>query len=204
MFHKPVKKQNPIDNLVQMLAKMPGLGQRSATRAVYYMLNRQEDILIPFLNQLNDIRNHITHCQKCYNLAFDRLCLICNDSKRDLTSICIIEKPQDIHAIEKAQFYGGTYYVINGLLSAFNGIIPQDLKIDVLLERIKQDSVTEIIFALPATQDGRTTMHYISDRLSGLNLIITMPAQGMPLGSDLDFIDQGTIATAFRSRIHID
>ena len=204
MYHqKSLKKHNPIDNLVQTLAKMPGLGQRSAVRAIYYMLAHKDDSLIPFLNQLNHVATHITDCQKCHNIAFDALCTICTDTKRDITSICLVEKPQDIHAVEKAQFYGGTYYVIGGLLSAFNGVTPQDLKIDGLLSRIEQDSVTEIIFALPATQEGRTTLHYISDRIAKFNLKITMPAQGMPLGSDLDFIDQGTMATAFRSRIDI-
>ncbi len=203
MHYKQTKKHNPIDTLVNSLAKMPGLGQRSAMRAVYYMLAHKDDVLKPFLNQLNDVTSQITECQKCYNIAFDTVCYVCSDIKRDVTSICIVEKPQDIHLIEKAQFYSGTYYVIGGLLSAFNGITPQDLKIESLISRVQDDSVKEIIFALPATQDGRTTLHYISDRLSRFDLKITMPAQGIPLGSDLDFIDQGTMATAFRSRIDI-
>ncbi len=203
MQYKQTKTHNPIDTLVHSLAKMPGLGQRSAMRAVYYMLAHKDDVLKPFLNQLNDVTNQITECQKCYNIAFDTVCYVCSDIKRDVTSICIVEKPQDIHLIEKAQFYSGTYYVIGGLLSAFNGITPHDLKIDSLISRVQDDAVREIIFALPATQDGRTTLHYISDRLSRFDLKITMPAQGIPLGSDLDFIDQGTMATAFRSRIDI-
>ncbi len=203
MVYKSTKAHNPIDVLVQTLAKMPGLGQRSAVRAVYHMMTHKDDILLPFLKQLNHVATYATECQKCYHIAFDNLCTICNDIKRDVSSICIVEKPQDIHAVEKAQFYSGTYHVIGGLLSAFNGITPQDLKIDSLISRITSDAVTEIIFALPATQDGRTTLHYISDRLANFNLKITMPAQGMPLGSDLDFIDQGTMATAFRSRIAI-
>jgi recombination protein RecR len=202
--YKNKKKNDPINNLVQSLAKMPGLGQRSAVRAVYYMLSHKDTCLVPFLNQLTDVANTVTECKNCYNLAFDSLCPICINSKRDLTSLCIVEKPQDIHAIEKAQFYSGTYYVIGGLLSAFNGITPEDLKINGLITRIENDAVTEIIFALPATQDGRTTLHYISDRISKFNIKITMPAQGMPLGSDLDFIDQGTMATAFRARVDID
>jgi recombination protein RecR len=202
--YKNRKNNNPIDNLVQTLAKMPGLGQRSAVRAVYYMLSHKDTCLVPFLNQLSDVANHVSECQKCYNFAFDNLCPICSDPKRDITSICLVEKPQDIHAIEKAQFYSGTYYVIGGLLSVFNGITPQDLKTDTLLSRIETDNVSEIIFALPATQDGRTTLHYISDKIAQFNIKITMPAQGMPLGSDLDFIDQGTMATAFRGRIGID
>lgn len=203
MQYQQTKKHNPIESLIQSLAKMPGLGQRSAMRTVYYMLAHKEDVLKPFLHQLGDLTNQITECQKCHNIAFDTLCTICSDIKRDVTSICIVEKPQDIHLIEKAQFYSGTYYVIGGLLSAFNGITPQDLKIESLISRIPDDGVSEIIFALPATQDGRTTLHYISDRLADFDLKITMPAQGMPLGSDLDFIDQGTMATAFRSRIGI-
>jgi recombination protein RecR len=200
---KNTKKHNPIDALVKTLAKMPGLGQRSAVRAIYYMLAHKDDSLTPFLNQLNHVATHITDCKKCHNIAFDALCTICSDIKRDITSICLVEKPQDVHAVEKAQFYSGTYYVIGGLLSAFNGVTPEDLKIEGLLSRIAQDNVVEIIFALPATQEGRTTLHYISDRIAKFNLKITMPAQGMPLGSDLDFIDQGTMATAFRSRIGI-
>lgn len=194
---------DPIQKLVETLSKMPGLGKRSANRAIYYMLNHKEQMLTPFLHQLSYVSENITQCQNCYNLAFDTLCHICNNIKRDKTSICIIEKAQDIATIEKAQFYNGTYHVIGGLLSAFSGITPDDLKLGSLLQRIENDGVTEIIFALPATQDGRTTLHYISDKIADYNVKITMPAQGMPLGSDLEFIDQGTMATAFRSRIDI-
>ncbi|MFT6071534.1 MAG: recombination protein RecR [Alphaproteobacteria bacterium] len=203
MNFKETKQKNPIDSLIQTLSKMPGLGQRSAMRTIYHMLSRKDDVLTPFLNQINMIASTVKNCQQCHNLAFDTLCIICNDMKRDLNAICIVEKPQDIHAIEKAQFYRGTYHVIGGLLSAFNGITPQDLKIETLIKRMQDQQVSEIIFALPATQDGRTTLHYISDKLADFDIKITMPAQGMPLGSDLDFIDQGTMATAFGARIDI-
>lgn len=195
--------KDPIDSLISHLAKMPGFGKRSAARAIYHMLSHKDDILYPFLNQLTHVAKHITHCRECFNLAFDTKCNICHDHKRDKKSICIVEKAPDISVIEKAQFYKGTYHVIGGLLSAFNGITPQNLKIDALLARIQEYQVNEIIFALPATQDARTTLHYISDKISEFNVKITMPAQGMPLGSDLEFIDQGTMTTAFNARIVI-
>jgi len=198
-----MKKNAPIDTLIHTLSKMPGLGQRSAMRAVYHMLSQKETILMPLVHQFNYLLDHIKICQQCHNVAFDTHCEICCNLKRDQNSICLVEKPQDIHIVEKGHFFKGTYHVIGGLLSAFNGITPQDLKIESLLKRIATQNITEIIFALPATQDGRTTLHYICDKISDYPIKITMPAQGIPLGSDLDFIDQGTMATAFRERVDI-
>ena len=198
--HKKNTYTSPAENLIAILAKLPGLGTRSATRMAYHILMNPEEVLDPILHRLTDLRQIIRHCADCGNLAFAEKCEICEQPERDRQVICVVEKAQNIRAIEKSGAYYGLYHVLGGLLSIFDGVTPDALHVQKLKNRIIEHHIKEVIFALPATQDGRTTLYYITDILADSEVTMTIPAQGMPLGSDLDYLDQGTVMTAFNAR----
>ena len=194
------QSNSSLHGLIAQLSKIPGLGGRSAKRMVYHLLSQQDQSLNHLIEKLSYIRDHAKHCTACHTICFSELCEICTSPHRDNTILCLVEKPQNIDAIEKSGAYRGLYHVTGGVLSAFNGITPDDLHINSLKKRLTDLPIQEIIFALPATQDGRTTLYYITDMLGHIDVKMTLPAQGMPLGSDLEYLDQGTLMTAFHAR----
>jgi len=200
MIPTKTQSQTALHQLIQGLSKIPGLGNRSAKRMVYHLLGQKDQTLNQLIERLTYLRDHARPCNKCHNICFAEECDICISPHRDKTILCIVEKPQNIEAIEKSGAYHGLYHVVGGLLSVFDGVTPDDLFVQSLENRIKNENINEIIFALPATQDGRTTLHFLTDMLNHMAVNMSIPAQGMPLGSDIDYLDQGTMMTAFRGR----
>jgi len=193
-----------IDRLIQYLAKLPGLGPRSARRATLHMLKRRETVLQPLLDAMQAAASNVTSCGICCNLGTSDPCGICADPKRDPSVICVVEDIADLWALERTAAFTGRYHVLGGTLSALDGIGPDELNIPALLARARRPEVTEIILALSFTVDGQTTAHYIVDRLAGLGVIISGIAHGVPLGGELDYLDDATLATALRARRGLD
>lgn len=193
-------QKTPLAQLILQLSKIPGLGSRSAKRMVYHLIEQKEETLIPLLEKLAYVKDYVKTCEQCHHIAFSNLCEICENSRRDKSLLCIVEKPQNIEAIESSMAYHGYYHVLGGVLSVFDGITPDELHIRTLEARLQTGEIKEVIFALPATQDGRTTILYLTDAFEKYNIPMTLLAQGMPLGSDLDYLDQGTLMTAFKGR----
>lgn len=186
--------------LVKMLARLPGLGQKSAKRAILHLLQHKESELYPLLNHMKDTADKMVNCHSCGNLDMSQPCSICSSEKRDKSTICIVENVSDLWAMERTGSYSGVYHVIGGTLSALNGVTPDDLKIKELLDRVAKETVKEVIIALKATVDGQTTAHYLGDKLEPYNVELTRLAHGMPIGGELDYMDDGTITLALKSR----
>lgn len=189
-----------IETLIKMLARLPGFGQKSAKRAILYMLQHKETFMEPLISHLDHTKNNIVECGSCGNLDTRSPCSICSDTSRDETLLCVVENVAELWAMERTQAFKGTYHVLGGTLSAIDGITPQDLTISALLEKCAQHPIKEVIIALKATVDGQTTAHYLADHLNAYDLEVTRLAHGMPIGGELDFMDDGTITTALKSR----
>lgn len=189
-----------IERLIALLAKLPGLGPRSARRAGLALLKRREQLLTPLLQALSDASEKVRACRVCGALDTADPCTICSDAGRDLALLCVVEEVGGLWALERAGAFRGRYHVLGGLLSAIEGVGPQALRIDALLARAAEPGVREVILALPATVDGQTTAHYLAERLAPLPVSVSMLARGVPVGGDLDWLDEGTIATALRAR----
>jgi recombination protein RecR len=189
-----------LDRLIQILARLPGLGPRSARRVALQLLKKRETALLPLAAALEDAARTIRSCRICGNFCEDEICPICADPKRDPSQICVVEGVEDLWALERAGAFKGRYHVLGGTLSALDGVGPDQLAIAGLLARLSDDSVKEVILALGATVDGQTTAHYIADRLSGLPVTITRLGHGMPVGGELDYLDEGTLTAAFKAR----
>ena len=189
-----------IDHLVRMMSKLPGLGLRSARRIVLHLLNNKEKELITLSDEMKQVAELVEFCIHCGNMDTNRECHICKDDKRDQTIICVVENVGDLWAIERSGVYNGKYHVLGGTLSALDNVGPKDLKIDKLVERAKNEIINEIILANSATVDGQTTAHYLVDRLTGCEVIISRLAHGLPIGGELDFLDDGTITQALKAR----
>jgi recombination protein RecR len=189
-----------IERLIGLLAKLPGLGPRSARRAALYLLKRRESVMTPLARVLNDTAEAVGICTTCGNLDANDPCGICTDPRRLGSQICVVEEVADLWALERAAAFRGRYHVIGGVLSALDGIGPEDLNITGLLARAEAAEVTEIILALSATVDGQTTGHYITERLEGADVSITRLAHGVPVGGELDYLDDGTISAALKAR----
>lgn len=190
----------PLENLIKMLGNLPGLGSRSARRIALYMLLKRESVMLPLARALLDAAEKIQTCHDCGNLDMSNPCQICSDAKRETGKICVIAHVSDLWAIERTGAYRGRYFVLGGLLSALDGIGPDDLHIDKLAAQIEGRDCEEVILALSATVDGQSTAHYIADRLHGLGVAVTRLAHGVPVGGELDYLDEGTITTALKSR----
>jgi recombination protein RecR len=188
-----------IDRLIQLLARLPGLGPRSARRAALDLLKKGESAMAPLADALTEAAARITACSACGNLDTADPCHICTDARRNQSTICIVEEVADLWALERAS-YGGHYHVLGGVLSALDGVGPEDLAIAGLIRRAGDPGVTEIILAMNATVDGQTTAHYITDRLSDCNVSITRLAHGVPVGGELDYLDDGTLIQAMKAR----
>lgn len=189
-----------IDNLIKLLAKLPGLGPRSARRMAIQMLRQREAVMRPLATALETAADNIVNCATCNNLDTCDPCTICSDERRDRTAICVVEQIGDLWALERTGAYKGLYHVLGGTLSALDGIGPDDLAIPALIERAAEEQVTEIIIALNATIDGQTTAHYLTDRMDGCGVSVTRLAHGVPIGGELDYLDDGTLMTALKSR----
>jgi recombination protein RecR len=188
-----------IDRLIQYLAKLPGLGPRSARRAALFLLKRRESLLVPLAAALAAAGERIHPCSICGNLDAADPCPICRDTRRDATLLCVVEDVADLWAIERTGAFAGRYHVLGGTLSALDGIGPEDLDIDGLVRRAGE-GVGEIIIALNATVEGQTTAHYLIDRLAPSGVAVSRLAHGVPVGGELDYLDEGTLSAALKAR----
>ena len=189
-----------IERLIQLLGRLPGLGPRSARRVALHLLKKRETLMQPLSAALADAARAIKPCTSCGNLDTVDPCSICGDPKRDAGLICVVEDVADLWAMERGKIFAGRYHVLGGTLSALDGIGPDELNIAGLVQRAKVGSVREVIVATNATVDGQTTAHYLAERLADLDIPITRLAHGVPVGGELDWLDDGTLATAFKAR----
>ena len=189
-----------IDHLVRLISKLPGLGLRSARRIVLHLLNNKEKEMLVLSDEIKDVAERVKFCVICGNMDTSEECYICKDEKRDESTICVVENVGDLWAIERSGVFSGKYHVLGGVLSALDNIGPDDLKIGQLVQRAKSEKIKEVILANSATVDGQTTAHYIADQLSSTDIILSRLAQGLPMGGELDFLDDGTITQALRAR----
>jgi len=189
-----------IDQLIQLLSKLPGLGPRSARRAVLHLIRKRESLMTPLSRALNDVAINTLVCHVCGNLDTHDPCAVCQDGRRDKSTICVVEDVSDLWALDRSGHFKGLYHVLGGTLSALDGRTPEDLNIASLIERATSDGIKEVILATNATVDGQTTAHYIIERLKGVDVAITAIAHGVPVGGELDYLDDGTLAQAMKAR----
>ena len=189
-----------IEALSQALARLPGLGPRSARRAVLYLLKKRESALEPLQRALESVSARLTECSTCGNIDTSNPCGICADPRRDDRTIAVVEEVADLWALERSRLFPGRFHVLGGRLSALDGVRPEDLTIDKLVARVAAGGVDEIVLAMNATLEGQTTAHYIADRLETYPVRITQLAHGLPVGGELDYLDDGTLAQALRAR----
>ena len=189
-----------IDRLIQLLARLPGLGPRSARRAVLHLIKRRQSLMQPLAQALNAAADAILVCGTCGNLDTMEPCGVCMDEARDRTLVCVVEDVADLWALERTRSFKGLYHVIGGRLSALDGVGPEDLNIAGLVARAEAGDLREVILAMNLTVDGQTTAHYIADRLAETGVEVTRLAHGVPVGGELDYLDDGTLETALRSR----
>ncbi|MEE4152533.1 MAG: recombination mediator RecR [Erythrobacter sp.] len=189
-----------IERLSSALARLPGLGPRSARRAVLWLVKNREQALPTLLEALTTVSQTLVECEVCGNVDTTNPCGICADPKRDARSICVVEDVADVWALDRARLFPGRYHVLGGRLSALDGVRPEDLAIDSLLARVEGGQVDEVVLAMNATLEGQTTAHYLAERLEPHALRITQLAHGLPVGGELDYLDEGTLAQALRAR----
>jgi recombination protein RecR len=189
-----------IERLIQLLARLPGLGPRSARRAALALIKRREQLMAPLAAALQTAMDKISVCKVCGNIDSQNPCTVCTDERRDASVLVVVEDVADLWALERAHVVNARYHVLGGTLSPLDGIGPQDLSIDALVIRAHAPAVKEVILALNATVDGQTTAHYITDLLAGAGVTVTRLAHGVPVGGELDYLDEGTLAAAMRSR----
>ena len=189
-----------IERLIQLLARLPGLGPRSARRAALFLIKKREQIMAPLATAMQTALEKIAICRVCGNIDSQNPCTICTDVQRDPTIIIVVADVADLWALERAHAVNARYHVLGGTLSPLDGIGPQDLTIDALITRAHEAAVTEVILALNATVDGQTTAHYITDLLQDANVKVTRLAHGVPVGGELDYLDEGTLSAAIRQR----
>ncbi|MBA4162658.1 MAG: recombination protein RecR [Novosphingobium sp.] len=189
-----------IEALTTALSRLPGLGPRSARRAVLWLIKRRETSLVALLEALDAVREGLVECAICGNVDTRNPCGVCIDPRRDPRSLCVVEDVADLWALDRAKLFAGKYHVLGGRLSALEGVRPEDLAIGKLIERVSQRGVDEVVLAMNATLEGQTTAHYIAERLEAYPVRITQLAHGLPVGGELDYLDEGTLAQALRAR----
>lgn len=189
-----------IETLTQALSRVPGLGPRSARRAVLWLLKRREAALNGLIDALVAVRDGLEICATCGNVDTRQPCGVCTDARRDPRALCVVEDVADLWALDRAKLFTGTYHVLGGRLSALDGIGPDDLNISGLVARVEAGGIDEVVLAMNATLEGQTTSHYIAERLSGFPIRLTQLAHGVPVGGELDYLDDGTLAQALRAR----
>ncbi|MBL42806.1 MAG: recombination protein RecR [Rhodospirillaceae bacterium] len=191
---------NEIDNLEHLFSRLPGLGPRSARRIVLHLLKKKDTLMPSLASSLTVAMKSIVSCSLCGNIDIINPCSICTDIKRDNKVICVVEGVTDLWALQKVSSFRGLFHVLGGVLSALDGIGPADLRIEPLIRRINDNKISEIIIALPVTVDGQTTAHYLKEEISKLNIAVTQLSHGVPVGGELDYLDDGTISAAINSR----
>ena len=189
-----------IETLSQALARLPGLGPRSARRAVLWLVKRRETSLVALLDALAAVREALVECGTCGNVDTSDPCPICTDPRRDARALCVVEDVADLWALDRAKLFTGRYHVLGGRLSALDGVRPEDLTIEQLVARVAAGGIDEVVLAMNATLEGQTTAHYIAERLEAMPVRITQLAHGLPVGGELDYLDEGTLAQALRAR----
>jgi len=189
-----------IEHLIKMLSRLPGLGPRSARRAALHLLKSRENLMLPLSQGMARAAAVIEECPECHNLDTVSPCSVCSAPARDASQLCVVEDISDLWAIEKSGSFRGYYHVLGGTISALDGITPDDLSIPHLIRRVQAGAVKEVIVALNATIDGQTTAHYISDCLRMTGVAVTQLAHGVPIGGQIDYLDDGTLATALKAR----
>lgn len=185
---------------MQLLGRLPGLGPRSARRAALALIKKREGLLLPLADALKTVAEQVKTCPVCGNYDTVEPCTICTDARRDGSVICVVQDVSDLWALERTSAFRGRYQVLGGLLSALEGVGPEDLALGRLTERARAPDVTEVILALPATVDGQTTAHYIADALEDCDVAVSGLAQGVPVGGELDYLDDGTLLAALNAR----
>ncbi len=189
-----------IDDLANALARLPGFGPRSARRAVLYLMKKRETALDPLVSAMERVRQNLSTCDNCGNIDTVNPCNICTDMRRDTRALCVVEEVSDLWALDKSRLFLGRYHVLGGRLSALDGVRPEDLTIARLVERVAEGGIDEVVLAMNATLEGQTTAHYIAERLENYPLRLTQLAHGLPMGGELDYLDEGTLAQALRAR----
>ena len=189
-----------IEKLAGALARLPGLGPRSARRAVLWLIKRRESALPALLEALAEVQEALVECRTCGNVDTADPCAICADPRRDVRALCVVEDVADLWALDRAHLFTGRYHVLGGRLSALEGVRPEDLTIGKLLDRVGAGGIDEVVLAMNATLEGQTTAHYLAERLEAFPLRITQLAHGLPVGGELDYLDEGTLAQALRAR----
>ncbi len=189
-----------IETLATALARLPGLGPRSARRAVLWLVKRRESALMQVLDALTAVKDKLAECEVCGNVDTQNPCMICADPRREQKQICVVEDVSDLWALDRAKLFPGRYHVLGGRLSALEGVRPEDLSIDGLIGRVSEGGIDEVVLAMNATLEGQTTAHYIAEKLEGFPVRITQLAHGLPVGGELDYLDEGTLAQALRAR----
>jgi recombination protein RecR len=189
-----------IDALTQALSRLPGLGPRSARRAVLHLLQRRDTAMVPLLRALEEVNQRMVDCSICGNVDTINPCGVCADPRRDARSLCVVEDVADLWALEKSRLFPGRFHVLGGRLSALDGVRPEDLSIAPLIQRVSDGGIDEVVLAMNATLEGQTTAHYIAERLEAYPVRLTQLAHGVPVGGELDYLDEGTLAQALRAR----
>jgi recombination protein RecR len=191
---------NELDRLAHLLGKLPGLGPRSSGRVALHLLKQKESLMLPLASALADAARNVSPCEICGNLDSNNPCRICTEQGRDKSTCCVVKEVGDLWALERSGVYNGQYHVMGGLLSALDGIGPQELRCEDLVKRASDNTMKEIILAMDATVDGQTTAHYLVELLSESNVSVTWLARGVPVGGELGYLDDGTIAQALKAR----
>lgn len=189
-----------IETLTDALARLPGLGPRSARRAVLHLIKRRESTLAPLLAALAAVERDLVTCEICGNVDTANPCAVCSDPRRDARSLCVVEEVADLWALDRSRLFPGRFHVLGGRLSALEGVRPEDLAIDSLVARIAAGGIDEVVLAMNATLEGQTTAHYVAERIEKFPIRITQLAHGLPVGGELDYLDEGTLAQALRAR----
>ncbi len=189
-----------IEALTQALARLPGLGPRSARRAVLHLMKKRETALQPLLRALGAVSDRLSTCGTCGNVDTSDPCAVCADPRRDVAMLCVVEEVSDLWALDRARLFPGRFHVLGGRLSALEGVRPEDLTIDRLLARVAGGGIDEVVLAMNATLEGQTTAHYLAERLETYPIRLTQLAHGLPVGGELDYLDEGTLAQALRAR----
>ena len=189
-----------IEKLVKLVSKLPSLGTRSARRIVLNLLKKRENLFLPLIEAMQNVANNVQTCEICGNYDTCSPCSICASELRENGTICVVQDVADLWAMERVSFFKGRYHVLGGILSALDGVTPEDLNIEPLLERISKENIKEVILALPATVDGQITAHYLVSRLKDFEVKVSTLAQGIPMGAELDYMDEGTLQLALNSR----
>lgn len=192
-----------LEQLISLLAKLPALGPRSARRAVLALLKHKESKFVPLVSSMQTVLERVSACPICGNMDTSSPCAICQDEKRDKSTLCVVQDVADLWALERAGVFKGVYHVLGGVLSALDGVGPEELKIDELVHKVSSLGIKEVVLALPATVEGQTTVHYISDCLVEIGAHVSTLSRGVPVGGELDYLDDGTLQLAFKARRNV-